>query len=400
MTSPPVPIQQMPGVDDALQGAVEPFLAALKERREREMKQQQIAAQIGQLQLQREQFETEQKDKREQLNAMKDAAAALSDEYKKAGAPGNYERILQGGAGSGNLQSAIGAISNLEAMRTGISRKAKQQQLIDNFAPLMAAGDPGKMFEYVARASAEDPDLAGPLSNLANLVVRQGTQDGRWAIDTQLIEGVAKRVIVRGDGTRQVIGDALPLQRENRPVMGEREKASVAAMAIPLQERLRQMEIADYTVGNRVYAKVAKAYGAGGFAARLLGKQDPRVIEASVEATMSDEERRYYSDAKGLLSAVIPGLAGKVVTGNELVTHGAPMFSTGTGDERTIKAKSANRDARIRNAVAESGDAFADRVWELKGYDLGYYGWRGTRNMRAGATEVQGTVNPYEGFQW
>ena len=86
MTTPVIPaseIIQQPGVGDRIGAAIEPFMAMLKERKDRAERQQQLMTQLGQLTLEQNKFDEEKRQQNEKMKGLKEMSAGLQQEIGK-----------------------------------------------------------------------------------------------------------------------------------------------------------------------------------------------------------------------------------------------------------------------------------------------------------------------------
>lgn len=378
MTAPQ--IIQVPGIAEQLQPALTALMSALQERRQREQQQQEILLKRGALALEEEQAAEKRKADSEAKKQREQSAEALRQQLTALGQPSMGDALL-GAIQSGDAQLASQIINAGEGAQGLQQTLAKRQKAAEIQQRYQGKTDPQSIAQMISEFIALDPDKMGAsgISALAQLQEQGQPRMGAPHYIDVMIKGKPYVKEIFPDGRERIVGEKAVLERENRPVMGEREKVGAAFIAIPAQERLRKLDAADPTLANKVFAKVANAYGVGGFAQRLIGKVDDRVIESKLEATMTSKERLYYTSSKVLISGIIPGLGGKTVTGNELIIHGGSLFSTGSGDLANLQAKSAARDERISNLLFEAGPALKERLEKLgpgtlRGIDLSRYG--------------------------
>lgn len=132
MTTPVIPPAQfidVPGVGERIGQAIEPFLAMLKERKDRAERQQQLMTQLGQLKLQQDQFADEQK----QRNALKKGLEGQVKEIAQSMAKneqevGPIEKRLGELAGTGNPETFWNGIAQMRREQSDQRTRAIQTQ--------------------------------------------------------------------------------------------------------------------------------------------------------------------------------------------------------------------------------------------------------------------------------
>lgn len=200
MTTPVIPagvIQQEPSFGEQLGKAIEPFLAALKERREQEQRQQMLLIQRGQLALQEEAAAVERKEKAEQKKGREELAAGIMQELGRLQQPGAWAQKIHGAIESGDprLMTAVieeASVANekerLDAVFQKYDALAKQQGKLT----LEQAAD---RYDEMAAAAPSNPNQ-GPWTNAAN-TLRAGMRpkNETWRqVDEVQPDGKLKRV--------------------------------------------------------------------------------------------------------------------------------------------------------------------------------------------------------------
>lgn len=248
--APPVPIQQMPGADDRFQQAIEPFLAAMKERREREQRQQQIMAQIGQLTLQQEMFAAEQKEGNERKKGLLQMGEALKKQLGELQRPGPIEEEISGAMQSGDPRL-------MEAIQKKVQVAGEQERLDAVFARYqqLAEKQGGRLTPEQAAARYDDMASAAP----------SNPNQGAW---TNAANGL------RG-GLRQQQGKWIPSQPARQPDGSWRK---VYVNNVTGEERVGRGEVAT------PFTAMTEKYGTAGHGRYIVSANQMRSAMKSMEA--------------------------------------------------------------------------------------------------------------------
>src|SRR3990167_5223859 len=196
MTSPtqPVVLPMMPGVD---QTALAPLLAALQERKARQVQQEQIMVQQGQLSLQQEEFKAKQQELAQQRKALEQQGQAFKQGLGELSAPGPIESELQAAAQTGDRET-------MEFTMKRISRQLKLQELATVKQKYIQAAQAKGGFAPTEQANmlreflVTDPDNpnAGAWANAANQL--EAAERAQRTAANQWVKGQAEKQV---DGT-------------------------------------------------------------------------------------------------------------------------------------------------------------------------------------------------------
>lgn len=329
-------VVQQPGVLESLLSGFQVVQLALQKRQELEQARQELAQR-------REQFELNKKIAGSQL-----AGAALDQEKKKRDMKAEEDRLA---ARTEALHLFTGSIPDLNTPE-GIGRVIAKIK-----DPLVAA----EFYTFLQDAQKAQ----GAVTPTYEL--RPSTTEYVGINPKKPTETVRTGVPVPPDAASRRI-----------PVVTEREKASAAVAVIRANAMINQLEAADPTIGQRVARKAAVRKSLiSGITRRLTGTstEDANLlVESQIEQSMTPEELQYYVAGKQLLSGILPGLSGKQVTAREYAMHAPAYLSMGSSNPAVIQSRAKARATRIRNFIAEAGEAFPERLPELQDVDLSPYG--------------------------
>lgn len=158
----------------------------------------------------------------------------------------------------------------------------------------------------------------------------------------------------------RIIEEETKARARGAPDRPQSQAEVAAADQLPIIEEsyktLEEIESRDPTIGNRVIAKAnqARQFSVGKVVGGIIGKysgtrsdEDQKALtEQAIVNSLTPEEARWYAAQKGFLSGVLPALGGKNLTINEVITHGAPMFSVGEESAESLAQKRAARRGR------------------------------------------------------
>lgn len=275
MTSPLAPqptITQEPGLGDRIGAAIAPFLEALKERREREQRQQQLMTQLGHLKVQEEELADRKRQENERAKGFKEMGAGLMQEIGKLREPGPLQQEISGAMQSGDpqLMEAVmtrirraGGIERVTQVRQQYAEQAKQSG--GRLAPEQQLA----MFEDMLAADPDSPN-AGTLGTVINtLRVGQRPKTMRTKVESVERGGKTMRVLINMDTGAEIaeVGDAPETYYDFLTKYGRNSQESAARAAVRFGNAIGKIEklAGDQSVVDETAEALTLIEGAGRF---------------------------------------------------------------------------------------------------------------------------------------
>lgn len=254
---PAVQIQREPTVEERIGPAIEPFIQMMRDRRDREQRQQQIMVQLGQLKL----AQDKQAEDMKQQSAVKKALLAqvagatqalqgLNTEQSET------EKRLAALAESGDpqvFQQGLVQMGRELVAKQKVNIKQKYEQMAQDRGSPLTKSERAQMFLEFAEADKENaPSWAGA-ANTLEVSTRPGggfkivpQKDPENPADQKVYnfavypDGRMLRLGERDDTARQSLAHRIDRWRHGNPT--ERRSASLAERALQVHEKLTQFE--------------------------------------------------------------------------------------------------------------------------------------------------------------
>ena len=352
MTSPPVPIQQLPGVGDRIGAAIEPFLQAMRERNEREQRKQQLLIQMGQLKLQQDRDAEERKQTNEKRKGLEEMGAGLKQEIAKLNEPGPLTREIQGAMQSGDPQlmeatmtrvRRAGANERVMAVRQKYGEMAKQSggQLT-----------PDKQLALYDELLVADPDNpnAGAIANVANtLRASLKPKTAKWVKGQaeKQPDGTFRNVWRNLDSGEVRVGGAVSTPYtaliEGQGTVDQRSLARVSTQMRLAQNGMERIETESPDIQAEVAPMLAKLELAGNLSIPIVGKNPEVALRQFGLQELSPEAQEYMTHVFNWRAAKVFSDGGKQLTATEII-EAARGFMPFVGE--TDASKAAKRQQR------------------------------------------------------
>lgn len=355
-----------------------PLLKALEERKQRQLQQQQILTQMGELKLQQDKFAEETKRRNEQKKGLEEAAAAATQQYQSLGQPGDVEKEIAGIYGTGDPQ----LIDNLNKKY----QRLQVKQAINQIGQKYAASVGGDMSQLTPEAQLGmlqemqqvDPENTSIGNNISTLMasIRPKTNQNRQAnvkVDAAMAkqlglgpEAVGTYHAVATDlqtGARVDLGEVAPPYQTRFAEYGDVDQRSLARAALRGREAFKTISVAPAPVQDEV-ANALTTIEAGARFPTTLSDLVGLGTEVATRAHMSDAGQKALNAFWDVLAAEGFGEGGKQLTRAEWDKNFKPLawFTTDSPASRLDKLKRLN--LRWRTRAKQAGPAW-DRIKNL-----------------------------------
>lgn len=356
MTSPMNPIiLQQEGMGDAIAKGLAPLMQALQERKQRQLQQQQVLAQIGQLKLDQDKFAEDTKARNEQKKGLEQSVEGAVAQLQGLGETGPIEKELRGAYATGDPKL-------IEAVNDKIQRLTVQSKMKEIAGRYKDSVDPMSQYRQAVEILQADPTPAN-----ASIVATLGSQvfasapRGQWLrANTKQQDGSYHAMATNAESGEKIDLGEVPAPYTERFAeygdMGQRVSARTA-----LRMRNSYDEISKYIKNDAVMNEAANALTISEGAATTpmnLGQFLGYVSNAATATQASPEAQVVLNNMFEFLAAEGFGEGGKTLTATEwakAVRQLAPLSGEAAAS-RMDKYK--RMGVRWRTHVRQAGPAW------------------------------------------